>query len=352
MGKPDRSAQLREYHRRFADSLIGQIKAGTAPWQKPWKPGERVLPENATTGKSYTGGNSLYLAVKAQQRGFADNRWATYRQIAHAGGHVRKGERGEQVLFLDRTTLVPQKDDKGEPVRDDKGRQVYDRIERQRPLCRRYTVFNVEQTGGLELSSRPAPKADWQAHQAAEAVIEHSRVEVIHAGDQPYYTPKEDRIVLPSRAQFPSADSYYATAFHELGHATGHESRMDRATLREGVSKGYGSTEYAREELRAEISAMMTGERIGVGHTPQHGVAYVAGWVKALENDPREIHRAAADASRMSAYLIEPARDHIDRIDARATEHLTRTRRERIPTLPVRVPTPAQQPTRDAGISR
>ena len=79
---------------------------------------------------------------------------------------------------------------------------------------------------------------------------------------------------------------------------------MDRDTLKDGMEQGFGSPEYAREELRAEISAMMTGERVGVGHDPQRGGAYVENWVKVLEEDPREIHRAAAEAQRMSDYLI------------------------------------------------
>ena len=108
----------------------------------------------------------------------------------------------------------------------------------------------------------------------------------------------EDKIVLPERSQFPTANAYYQTALHECGHSTGHPDRMNRESLKEGIEKGFGSPEYAREELRAEISAMMTGERVGVGHDPQRGAAYVENWVAVLEKDPLEIHRAAGDAQR------------------------------------------------------
>ena len=118
------------------------------------------------------------------------------------------------------------------------------------------------------------------------------------AGDRAFYNLNRDEIVLPERVQFPSANHYYQTALHELGHSTGHPERMNRATLTQGIGDGFGSPAYAKEELRAEISAMMTGERVGVGHDPSRGAAYVEGWVAALEEDPREIRRAAADAQK------------------------------------------------------
>ena len=122
------------------------------------------------------------------------------------------------------------------------------------------------------------------------------------AGDRAYYSLKADRVVLPERSQFPSQDAYTHTALHELGHATGHPSRLNRPTLVE--HGGFGTETYAREELRAEIAAMMTGERLGVGHEPRHGTAFVSSWIKALENDPREIRAAAVDAQRISDWLL------------------------------------------------
>ena len=109
-------------------------------------------------------------------------------------------------------------------------------------------------------------------------------------------------MVLPDRSQFESQSAYTHTALHELGHATGHPDRLDRPTL---VNHGgLGSEVYAREELRAEIAAMMTGEQLGVGHEPRHNTAYVSSWIKALENDPREIRAAAVDAQRISDWLM------------------------------------------------
>ena len=122
-----------EYHRRFTEAIIAEIRKGTTPWQKPWKPGESYRPENLATGRAYAGGNSLYLAVRGDQRGFGDNRWATYRQIQSAGGQVRKGECGEKVLFFDNTRKIPVKDSEGRPKKDAEGHQVYQIARREIP---------------------------------------------------------------------------------------------------------------------------------------------------------------------------------------------------------------------------
>jgi len=262
------------YHERFAATIIRQIREGVAPWQKPWRRGDTPLPANFATGNPYRGGNTLYLAARGQERGFSDNRWATYNQVKKAGGHVRKGERGEKILFFSRDAKRLMRDKKnGDPVLNERGEKQY----QARTIVRTYAVFNVEQTRGLDLS-RDKPDAatpDWQAHRKADAVMRAHGVPFQHVvgGDRAYYALKEDRIVLPARAHFPDADAYYATALHELGHATGHEDRLNREMLQKGVEAGFGSPEYAREELRAEIGAMMSGQRLGVGHRPQHGAA-------------------------------------------------------------------------------
>src|ERR1017187_1828754 len=118
-------------------------------------------------------------------------------------------------------------------------------------------------------------------------------------GDRAYYAPVPDRIVLPQHAQFQSSDGYYATALHELGHWTGHTSRLAR-----DLSNPFGSEGYAREELRAEIASMMLGDELGVGHDPGQHAAYVKSWIKILEQDSLEIFRAAADAEKIQEFVL------------------------------------------------
>ncbi len=141
-----------DYYRRFADTAIRQMEAGTAPWQSSSKTGERVLPRNAVTDRAYTGGNALYLAVCGQDRGFTDNRWITMQQIKEAGGQPPKGP-GERIL-----------------VRQDR--------DGKKPICRTATVYNVEQVRGLKLERRP-PRPDWLAHRGADAVLAASPVKIV-----------------------------------------------------------------------------------------------------------------------------------------------------------------------------
>ena len=350
-----------DYARKVSGELIEQIKRGVAPWQKPWKPGEQSTPENFSTGKKYSGGNSLYLMSRAIREGRGDNRWGTYNQILAAGGQVRKGERGTQVLFFtDRRARVA-KDEQGKALKDPDGKTIYEEAQRAHPICKQYTVFNVEQADGLELKPRFAQaRPEWDAHRDAEKVIEASGPKVEHIpGDRAYYRIEEDQVVLPEPSQFPTRNGYYQTALHECGHSTGHPDRMDRDTLKEGLEKGFGSPEYAREELRAEIAAMMTGERVGVGHDPQRGAAYVENWVAVLEKDPHEIHRAARDAQKMSDHLMNRAIKHEreapvkEKTAAELTKEYSHARGPQINQTP-KQPTEqhAQQHQHDVGPSR
>ena len=236
----------------------------------------------------------------------------TYKQIQEFGGQVRKGEKATPVLFYkfddERTAQQPA----GAPDTEKTGKTPDGGHERTRPpMVRCYHVFNAEQADGLTLERRAdEPQPEWQSHQAAELVIRESGVAVTHArGDRAFYNLQTDRVTLPEQDQFASANGCYQTAMYELGHATGHPNRLDRATLKNGV-RDFGSVEYAREELRAEISAMLTGARVGVGHDGSRGATYVKGWLTALEHDPQEIDKAAAEAQHMSDYLLRQIRGH------------------------------------------
>ena len=251
-------------------------------------------------------------------QGYSDNRWATYKQISEMGGQVRKGEKATHVLFYkfdDEKTKAQEQP--GTPTTEGNGEKDQTRP----PMVRCYAVFNVEQAEGLKLERKADDRTkepEWKAHQTAERVIKESGVHVAHVrGDRAFYNMQTDKVTLPEREQFATANGYYQTALHELGHATGHPERMNRDTLKNGAGN-FGSEEYAREELRAEMSAMMTGDRVGVGHDGSRGAAYVQGWIKALDKDPKEIYKAAADAQKISDYLLRPIKE---REQTTAKEH-------------------------------
>lgn len=286
------------FHEAVAEKLIEQLKTGTAPWQKPWRPGDpnMWLPMNPSTGKRYRGINAVYLMAQ----GRSDPRWMTYRQASAAGAQVRRGEKGTTVQYWKFTEEQDRLDDQGRPVRDDNGKIIKDTVKLERPRAFFSTVFNAEQIDGLPQRHRAAEDQKWDAVERADTILKNSEAKITHApGDRAFYRPSSDSITLPERSQFDSADRYYATALHELGHWTGHPSRLAR-----DLSHPFGSEGYAREELRAEIASMIMGDELGIGHDPGQHAAYVGSWIKTLRDDPAEIFRASADAEKIHRYVM------------------------------------------------
>lgn len=284
------------FHEVVAENLIAQLEQGTAPWQKPWNPGlpGAGMPMNPVTGKRYKGINAVHLL----SQGYSDTRWMTFKQAKAAGASVRKGEKATQVQYWQFTREQVKKNKDGTPAVDDKGKPVKETIKLERPDVFFAAVFNAEQIDGLAPAA--AIERKWDGHERAEQILAASEAKISHdQQDRAFYRVSTDSIHLPYKEAFESADRYYATALHELGHWTGHKSRLDR-----DLSHPFGSEAYAKEELRAEIASMIMGDELGIGHDPSQHVAYVKSWIKALQDDPLEIFRAAADAERIQAHVL------------------------------------------------
>ncbi|MBX3618050.1 zincin-like metallopeptidase domain-containing protein [Nitrosomonas sp.] len=284
------------FHEQVAENLIEQLKKGVAPWQKPWKPGDllTILPMNPTSGKRYRGINSLNLMGRA----YTDPRWLTYKQAVSLGAQVRKGEKSTLVQYWKFTEEHIKKDDSGNPVLNSEGKPIKEQVRLERPRVFYAAVFNAEQVDNLPELDIKAP--DWDPLERAEQILQASNAVIRHGeADNAFYRPSTDSIHLPHKHQFPTPDRYYATALHELGHWTGHESRLSR-----DLSHPFGSEGYGREELRAEIASMLLSGELGIGHDPGQHVAYVNSWIKALQEDPTEIFRAAADAEKIQDYVL------------------------------------------------
>jgi len=285
-----------KYAEEVATKIIKQLEQGTAPWQKPWQPGELTLPYNALTGKEYRGMNSMWLAVQ----GRSDPRWMTYNQASEMGGYVRRGEKATKIVYWKTQEERQARDEQGRPIRDENGKPKMTIVALERPRAFHAMVFNAEQIEGLPPLQPKQRNPEPERHARAEAILANSGANIKHIrGDRAFYQPSTDSITLPERNQFPSADNYYATALHELGHWTGHSSRLNR-----DLTHPFGSEGYAREELRAEIGSLMLGERMDIGHDPGQHAAYVGSWIKALKEDPREIFRAAAAAEKITTYVM------------------------------------------------
>jgi len=273
------------YVRSVADYFIEEMKKGTAPWQQDWDNAANVVPVSAVTDAPYRGTNALLLMAVRMSQGYGDNRWLTFRQVQELGGKVKKGEHGTKCIFWKH---LVEKDEKDE----DKT------VERLIPCP--FVVFNSEQCENLNLKKFETPVHEWTPLEAAERILDKSGAKIKEIKqNQSYYVPALDKIVLPLRTQFKDAEGFYATALHELGHWTGHSSRLNRPILNK-----FGTPDYAREELRAEISSMMVCGSLGIKHKAQNSAAYVSNWIDVLKKDPKELFRACADAEKIKDYLF------------------------------------------------
>ena len=272
---------------RVTQEIVADLERGVAPWVKPWSGTASPLPHNAATGHCYRGINHLLLGIRCCAQGFASNGWITYRQAMKLGGNVRRGERGTSVVYYQPI----------DPKADDESSVSFGST--PRALLRVFTVFNLDQVEGLE-ALVPGVSGDipWEPYEAADDVIERSGADIRHQGGAAFYAPATDRIVLPVRSAFATADGYYATALHELSHWTGHASRLNRQ-----MSGRFGSEDYAFEELVAEISSAFLCGHCAIQGQLQHS-SYIASWIKALNEDHRAIFRAASQAQHAADYLL------------------------------------------------
>ena len=283
------------FHEEFAGKVIKMLEEGTAPWQKPWTPAQNLAPRNPLSGTVYKGVNRLHLAMA----GYEDPRWMTLKQANDAGYRIKEGSRSTAVVYYQFTREQDKLDENKQPVLGEDGKPVRETVSLERPVMRMARVFNAQQVENFPSLPEHEKAFAWDPQEKAEAVLANSGAVITHdQHDRAFYRPWTDEIHLPPKDSFDQGDKYYATALHELGHWTGHESRMNR------VFGPFGTHAYAKEELRAEISSWMIGQDIGVGHDPGQHVAYVKSWVHILEDDPLEIMRACRDAEHIRDYVL------------------------------------------------
>ena len=303
--KPHRGAGGRpNLYQEVTDRIVAMIEAGTAPWQRPWDrarhPGAPAFPVNAATGKTYRGVNVLLLG--ADPRTADDPRWCGYEQAKARGWQVRAGARGATIYFFKRLELPEAGEADAEPPLDEDGRP----LGRTVPLLRRHTVFHASQIEGLPSldaaygSAGAGPDHVWAAEDRLERLLHRSGARIVHGGDGAYYHPVEDFIALPPRQRFPSAAAFFGVAFHELGHWTGHETRLNRP-----FAARRDAPEYAREELRAELASAFLGAELGIRHDLEQHATYLDRYLGLLRGDHREIFRAARDAQAIADLILD-----------------------------------------------
>ena len=215
-----------DLYTEVTDKIVRELEAGRFPWAQPWDArGEAAtiaagLPKNAQSGRAYSGINILLLWGAAIENGFADQIWLTFRQAKALGGSVMKGERGAMVVYADK--FIPKEERKRVETEGGDASFV--------PFVKRYTVFNAAQCEGLPedltLSAKPLPECETIPR--AESLIKATGADFRIGGDRAFYVPSQDFIRVPPQPAFFEQINYYRTCFHELGHWTGHASRLNR----------------------------------------------------------------------------------------------------------------------------
>ncbi|CAG9236976.1 Riboflavin biosynthesis intermediates N-glycosidase (modular protein) [Paraburkholderia tropica] len=295
----DMQTDQSDYYQALTDRLIEQLEKGTAPWQKPWDERPQQLPYNALTGAPYRGTNSLFLSLAASINGLDDPRWVTFKQAKDLGWQVKRGQKGvalQKWIFHKDVAMM----ENGAPVLDESGKPRTQRVELDRPQRKSFTVFHASQLANVPELAKEPRKYEWNPEERAEQILRASGARVLHdQADRAYYSVMSDEVHMPRRNQFPTPAAYYGTAMHELGHWSGHESRLNR-----NLGNSFGSVEYAKEELRAELASYFLGDRLGVQHDPANHAAYVKSWIQVLRDDKAEIFRASADAMKIVDYVM------------------------------------------------
>lgn len=273
------------------DRIIDQLENGVIPWEKPWT-GVRSGAFNRVSKKSYSLLNQMILKH--------DGEYATFKQWSDLGGHVRKGEKSEIVCFWKIQPIEEEKEDGTKEVK-------------QIPLLRYYNVFHISQVDGIE----PLPKEelhDIEPIEKADQILndywtkEHIKVEHIK-GNKAFYSPTLDMIRLPLFEQFTSNNEYYSTAFHESVHSTMKESRCNRAEERKSKLVAFGSEEYSKEELVAELGSATILNMIGIETSKsfRNSSAYIQNWLSVLKNDVKFIVSASSKAEKAVKYILGEA---------------------------------------------
>lgn len=260
-------------------AIIEGLKQGRVPWRRPWSV---LRPFNPESGTVYKGINTILLSMTL----YSDPRWMTFKQISELGGKVRKGQKGTVVVLW-----------KWNQYTDDNTGEV-----KSYPLLKHFYVWNVEQTEGLDLPPLEQVK-DNEPIEACEELVRlmPNAPEIRHGGRLACYAPRTDVVTMPAMELFETPQAYYGTLFHELGHATGHTSRLNRPEMM--GTDGFGNESYSREELVAELCAAFLCQATGIDNDTQNTQAYINGWLHQLQNDPKMIVWAAGRAAKAADYI-------------------------------------------------
>jgi len=279
-----------DIYQTVTDTIIQAIENGIeGKCEMPWH-GQSALPLNAKTQNYYNGINIPQLWACQVLNKYSQGIWATYRQWAELGAQVKKGSKGAQVVFWKQYEQESQEDPENTNIR---------------MFARYSTVFNIDQVEGYESPALSFEPAEIKPHELADSLIKATGIKIEHVHPSAYYDMVQDKINMPDPESFKdskdgtASDNYYSVIFHEIVHASGHKSRLDRINM----SK-FGSPDYAFEELIAELGSAMCCATTGIENTVREDHSkYIKNWLKALKDDKKFIFTASSHAQKAVDYL-------------------------------------------------
>lgn len=275
---------MNEIYQRITGQFLEALKGGEIPWQKPWV---NTPPYNLISQRAYRASNWVSLNFAAYKKGYPHNAWLTFRQALELGGGIRQGEKSRLVVFWKLYQPVGKETAELDP-------------QKKIPFLRYSNVFNVAQTENIKFTTPQTPAKT----EAAAIVTQAKLCPIKHNPFRAAYAPREDVIYMPPLGNFTHPNGYYYTLFHEMGHATGHASRLDREGMQ--GKHAFGSPVYAKEELIAEMTAAFLGHHAEISndHFFTNSAGYLQNWIKALENDPKLILQASSGADKAANFIL------------------------------------------------
>lgn len=289
--------ERRNHYAEVTEKIIAAIEAGTPPWRRDWDRASAAsisgyaLPCNAISRRPYRGINRLVLGMDSRVVDSGDPRFLTFEQSRSNNWNVRRGEKSSMVFFYKTLEL--------DEVDKSRGGDEKRRI----PFLRAIPVFHASQVIGIPDWSKSASiDPTWKSIDAVDVISKNFGIQIDHHGEQAYYAAIRDRVVVPPKAAFSSAEGYSATLLHELSHASAHSSRLNRY---EALQNRFGDKMYSIEELRAELSSAYICGTLGINSSLKNHSSYLSSWIEVLRSDHREIFRTAAEAQKIADYVLE-----------------------------------------------
>ena len=259
--------------------IIENLEKGCIPWIKPWHT-ENTLDKNIKTGNEYNGINRIILGMS----GYQSNVWGSFKQWKDLGANVKLHEKGTAIVFY-------------KPVSGVKVTSEGDEIIYNSVFTTSY-IFNAEQVEGIEIKPRNIEDKPFLNNVDIDNMVLNTGANIRHSGNSAYYRPSEDYINMPVKSDFNDEAGYYATLLHELTHWSGAKHRLDRTK-----GKRFGDTQYAFEELIAELGSAFLCEKYAVKGDIRHE-GYIQSWLQALKNDNKMIFKASAYAQKSTDYIV------------------------------------------------